>query len=119
MRKIVRADICTECNRVHGQYHQEGCSQVYVKEDTGASTYKPDDAELNIQVGGSHYKKYIIQPVEYAMANQLNYCQANAVKYVTRYRDKGGAEDLCKAIHNLKIILQLEYHTTYEELTNE
>jgi hypothetical protein len=56
---------------------------------------------LNSQVGGSHYKQYAIQPVEYAMANNLNYCQANAIKYVTRYRDKNGKEDLLKAIHNI------------------
>ena len=63
---------------------------------------------LNVQVGGNHYKKYKIQPIEYAMANDLNYCQANAVKYTTRYRDKGGVEDLRKAIHNLEILIELE-----------
>jgi hypothetical protein len=64
---------------------------------------------LNSQVGGQHYKKYAIQPVEYAMANNLNYCQANAIKYTTRYRDKNGKEDLLKAIHNLEILIELEY----------
>ena len=63
---------------------------------------------LTKQVGGSHYKKYKIQPIEYAMANSLNYCQANAIKYITRYRDKGGIEDLHKAIHNLEILIELE-----------
>lgn len=63
---------------------------------------------LDKQIGGNHYKKYAIQPVEYAMANNLNYCQANAVKYVTRYKDKGGVEDLKKAIHNLEILIELE-----------
>lgn len=63
---------------------------------------------LNSQVGGSHYKKYPVQPIEYAMANNLNYCQANAIKYVTRYRDKNGVEDLRKAIHNIEILIALE-----------
>lgn len=66
------------------------------------------DSPLKLQVGGSHYKDYKIQPVEYAMANNLNYCQANAVKYITRYRDKGGIEDLKKAIHNIEILIELE-----------
>lgn len=65
-------------------------------------------SSLYVQVGGEHYKKYKIQPVEYAMANGLNYCQANAVKYVTRYKDKGGIEDLKKAIHNIEILIELE-----------
>lgn len=63
---------------------------------------------LSTQVGGEHYKKYSIQPIEYAMVNNLNYCQANAIKYITRYRDKGGIEDLKKAIHNLEILIELE-----------
>ena len=70
---------------------------------------------LATQVGGSHYKSYPIQPVEYAMANQLNYCQANAIKYVTRYRDKGGKEDLLKAIHNIELLLELEYGDNADE----
>lgn len=69
---------------------------------------------LASQVGGSHYKKYKIQPVEYAMANELNYCQANAVKYVTRYKDKGGIEDLFKAIHNIEILIELEINGRLE-----
>lgn len=64
---------------------------------------------LSSQVGGQHYKMYGIQPIEYAMANNLNYCQANVVKYTTRYRDKGGKQDLEKAIHNLQILIELEY----------
>lgn len=72
----------------------------------------PDDYDsdpLKSQIGGGHYKEYAIQPIEYAMANGLNYCQANAVKYITRYKDKGGREDLEKAIHNLQILIELEY----------
>lgn len=64
---------------------------------------------LDSQVGGQHYNKYAVQPIEFAMANNLNYCQANAIKYVTRYRDKGGKEDLEKAIHNIQILIKLEY----------
>lgn len=67
-----------------------------------------NESILSKQVGGGHYKKYKIQPVEYAMANELNYCQANAIKYVTRYKDKGGIEDLRKAIHNIEILIELE-----------
>lgn len=70
---------------------------------------KDSPSSLGYMVGGSHYRKYKIQPIEYAMANKLNYCEANAIKYVTRHRDKNGAEDLRKAIHNLEILLELEY----------
>jgi hypothetical protein len=61
------------------------------------------------QVGGDHYKSLAIQPIEYCQRNGLNYCEANVVKYVTRHRHKGGSQDILKAIHNLQLLLQMEY----------
>lgn len=49
------------------------------------------------QVGGSHYNKMQIQPVTFIMANNLSYAQGNVIKYVCRYADKNGLEDLQKA----------------------
>ena len=53
------------------------------------------------------------------MANRLNYCQANAIKYVTRYLDKNGLEDLRKAIHNIEILIELEYGKGHEGHSSE
>lgn len=64
---------------------------------------------LEVQVGGSHYKNLAIQPIEYCQLNQLNYCESNVIKYVTRHRYKNGKEDIEKAIHNLQLLLELEY----------
>ena len=64
---------------------------------------------LDKQIGGSHYKNYAVQPVEYAMLNNLNYCQANAIKYTTRYKDKNGLEDLLKAAHCIQQLAEFEY----------
>ena len=64
---------------------------------------------LDTQIGGNHYKNLKIQPIEYIMANNLNYCQGNAIKYLTRYKDKNGLEDLKKAKHYIDILIQLEY----------
>jgi hypothetical protein len=63
---------------------------------------------LDLQVGGSHYKKYKIQPMEYSMANGLDPCQHTAIKYITRFRDKGGIEDLIKAKHTIDLLIELE-----------
>lgn len=65
---------------------------------------------LQSQEGGDHYKKLTIQPMEYSMANKLDACQHTVVKYVTRFRDKGGIEDLKKAIHTIKLLAKLEYN---------
>ena len=63
----------------------------------------------NTQVGGSHYKGLAIQPMRYSMLNGLNACQHTAVKYITRYRDKGTPiEDLRKAIHCIELLIQFE-----------
>lgn len=59
----------------------------------------------NTQVGGSHYSKYAIQPTEYILKNNLNFCEGNVIKYITRYKDKGGVEDLRKARHYLDILI--------------
>ena len=51
------------------------------------------------QVGGSHYKKFRIQPYEFISKNGLTFFQGNVVKYVCRYIEKNGVQDLEKIIH--------------------
>lgn len=64
---------------------------------------------LDTQTGGNHYKDLAIQPIEYNTKNNLSFSQGNVIKYVTRYKNKNGAEDLRKAIHMLEMMLDLEY----------
>ncbi len=64
---------------------------------------------LDTQVGGSHYKDMKIQPVEYIHANGMPYMDGNVVKYISRHRNKNGAEDVRKAIQYCQMILQMEY----------
>lgn len=63
----------------------------------------------NRQVGGGHYVRCDIQPVEYALANKFNYCESFALKYLTRHRHKNGIEDLRKAIHCIELLIEAEY----------
>lgn len=78
------------------------CARGLPKKET------PKLTPLDVQVGGDHYKKLPIQPIEYAMANKLDACQFNIVRYVTRFRDKNGIQDLEKARHTLDILIELE-----------
>ena len=64
---------------------------------------------LETQVGGDHYKKMAIQPVEFAHKNGLGYCEAAIVKYVCRYKHKNGRQDLEKAKHFIELLIELEY----------
>lgn len=63
---------------------------------------------LDKQINGNHYKDKGIQPIVYIHANDLGFCEGNVVKYVTRWREKGGKADLEKAIHYLELLIQLE-----------
>lgn len=65
---------------------------------------------LDVQVGGSHYKDMKIQPVEYIHANGMGFLAGNIVKYVTRYQQKNGVEDLKKARHYIDLLIELESH---------
>ena len=49
------------------------------------------------QVAGDHYKKLEIQTWDYITANDIGYMEGNVIKYVTRWKDKGGLKDLLKA----------------------
>lgn len=60
------------------------------------------------QVAGDHYKKNPIQPWDYVAANNLGYFEGTAVKYLTRWKDKGGVDDLRKAIHFIEKLIEIE-----------
>jgi hypothetical protein len=62
------------------------------------------------QYGGTHYKKMAIQPWDYITSNNLGYLEGNAVKYLSRWRDKNGIEDLKKAIHYIEKLIEVETH---------
>jgi len=64
---------------------------------------------LDKQVAGSHYKNFQIQPVEYIVKNSLPYLEGNVIKYVSRHLEKGGKNDIEKAIHYLEMIMEFDY----------
>lgn len=68
------------------------------------------------QVGGDHYRSLPIQPSHYIRANDLGWYEGNIVKYVTRYRQKGGKADLQKVIHYAELILEELEGETEEQL---
>lgn len=63
---------------------------------------------LDVQVGGGHYKNKAIQPIEYIEANKLGFCEGAIVKYISRWRDKNGFEDLEKIKHYVDLLIEME-----------
>ena len=60
------------------------------------------------QIGGNHYKDMVIQPFEFIEKNNLGYGVGNVIKYLCRYKRKGGIEDLKKARHYLDLLIDGE-----------
>ena len=115
-----KATIDVEFNRLY-RVNSKTCIEIPPDFERGLISRSPNptkqadpltgeahSVELRSQVGGNHYAKCAIQPIDYIMANGLDYLQGNVIKYVTRYRDKNGVEDLEKAAHYLRIMIERE-----------
>ena len=57
-----------------------------------------------------HYDQvgFGIQPLEYIMANELDFLEGNVIKYVSRYPHKGGVNDLLKARTYIEKLIERE-----------
>lgn len=73
-----------------------------------AEQNKLEVSALSNQIGGNHYSKLKIQPIEYIHANNIPFAEGCAIKYLTRWRDKGGVKDLEKAKHFIDLLIELE-----------
>ena len=89
----------------HGYYTELECPDCVAQRYLLHTQKHPATAT---QVGGDHYSKMAIQPMEYSMKNGLDACQSAAIKYISRFRDKGGIEDLRKAKHVIDMLIQFE-----------
>jgi hypothetical protein len=57
-------------------------------------------------ISPNHYAKYKIEPISFIVENELDYCQGNIIKYIMRYKDKNGLEDLYKAEWYIKELIR-------------
>jgi hypothetical protein len=77
-----------------------------------SSSLKPHratESATNKQIGGSHYKGYKIQPIEFIVANKLDFIQGNIIKYALR--NKAGEnpdEKWNKIIHYCELAKELK-----------
>jgi len=74
------------------------------------SSLKPHRANLKAtdkQIGGKHYKEYKIQPIEFIVKNKLSFIQGCVIKYICRFENKNGIEDLEKIKHYCDLQIQL------------
>ena len=65
-------------------------------------------AANEVQIGGEHYKKFTIQPWDAIEDWGLGFKDGSAVKYLARWKYKGGIADLEKAAHCIEKLIELE-----------
>lgn len=59
------------------------------------------------QHGGVYYQNKPIQPWDFIAANNLGFFEGNILKYISRWQDKNGVEDLLKARHYLDKLIEI------------
>ena len=64
---------------------------------------------LSEQIGGGHYKDFPIQPAEFIEKNRIPFLDGCVIKRMCRHEAKAGVEDLRKAIHEIRLIMELRY----------
>lgn len=66
-----------------------------------------------MQLNPDYYSRFTIEPIDYITKNNLNFCQGNVIKYISRYKFKhetkeGRIMDLKKAISNIEKLIKAE-----------
>ena len=75
------------------------------------NTQQPNETacSLDVQIGGNHYSKMVIQPAEYCEYNNIPALEAAVIKYVSRHQNKNGVQDLEKAKDLINMIIDMRY----------
>ena len=64
----------------------------------------------------SHYRGMAIDVIAFCQKNNLDFMQGNVIKYICRYKEKGGIEDLNKAIAYIERMI---FHTKIEGMADD
>lgn len=89
-------------------------------EQRETTTPKPaTSSAYDHQEGGSHYNNFPIQPAYYNIFNGIPWAEGEVIKYVSRWRTKGGVQDLKKARHICDMLIEFhEGQLDYDKLVD-
>ena len=78
---------------------------VVLKDELNISRFEKEEV-----TNPKHYDQvgFGIQPLEYIIANELDFLEGNVIKYVSRYPHKGGVNDLLKARTYIEKLIERE-----------
>jgi len=66
-----------------------------------------ENKTMSDNINPTYYRKGI-ETTDYIVSHSMNYLEGNIIKYVTRYKDKGGLEDLKKAKWYLTRLIKIQ-----------
>ena len=99
------------CNRcIRGNFPSSAFpDQWYPFDQREEQLSEPSPSLWDHQVGGSHYKSYVIQPFEFFFKNSIPHHKAAVIRRILRYDHPSGKgrEDLEKIKHEIDLILDL------------
>ena len=89
--------------------YNSGESYDYIKVCDNAKVSGNDVDKLETNQEEKQQPKHYdltIQPIDYIIANKLDFAEGNIIKYVSRYKQKNGKEDLLKARYYLDLLIK-------------
>lgn len=88
--------------------YEKRLSEIEKTLDASEKSSIPPKKANDTQVGGTHYKLLKYETWDVIASWGLGYLDGNAVKYISRWRNKNGIEDLKKARHYLDKLIEEE-----------
>tara|TARA_B110000914_G_C15390558_1_gene412252 strand:+ start:302 stop:520 length:219 start_codon:yes stop_codon:yes gene_type:complete len=67
-------------------------------------------------ISPSYYQKGSIEVTDYITSNEMSFIEGNIIKYVTRYKDKSGIQDLRKARWYLDKLIETQMDIPMEDM---
>jgi len=116
LKKEGGAVVSAEADRMLAAYRERhphipaawACSVVIAARERTAARIDATSSANAVQVGGTHYKDKGLQPWDAIVMWGMGFLDGNALKYLVRFRNKGGVEDLRKARHYIDKLIEVE-----------
>ena len=98
---------CAQYNREQENIETEEIKAIKIKKVSPVGMFKEEN-----KIEPNYYMKYKIIPLDFILANNIPFVEANVIKYVCRWKDKNGVEDLRKAVSYLEKLIKYEENGT-------
>lgn len=74
------------------------------------------DTLMSNNISPSYYQKGSVEVTDYITSNEMSFVEGNIIKYVTRYKEKSGIQDLRKARWYLDKLIQTQMDIPMEDM---